>query len=419
MMQEYLRDEHFGELAARVLAEQWRTANEQPKDKRFPSGVDFSDVEEKRAARAADPGATSTEAETIFAAIESLTAEGSTDGQNRLAVALGNVASRLPHGQRDSTIQKLLVLAPRRARSDLLLALVLSGEEIDIKLVADGISETLEAAKTDTWILTQGDGYELKHWLRLLPFTNHPAGALAIVRGMPPALREPHFLEEMIGILGNAPSRETGEVLSRLAEEDPRFYLNERWRAAALRPGTASSALCIIDLVAGGAFDRTGNDWHLARELGNLIEAHPDLRSHVYRLLKDGPTTPGLAILAAAVAQAPDNDGVLLLVKFEQELKRPFVTWQTIERLVTEHVPASDWAGAYNVVPVAAGSLRQRLLALTTDGGPTDAAARRLRQIDWIRDEHGIPEAEPRHPDLASGKPWPIMQPDPDATADG
>jgi hypothetical protein len=72
---------------------------------------------------------------------------------------------------------------------------------------------------------------------------------------------------------------------------------------------------------------------------------------------------------------------LLLLIRFEQGLKRVFVSWQTIERLVTEHVPASDWAGAYNVVPAPAESLRKKLLALTTDGGPADAAARCLRQI--------------------------------------
>ncbi|MBU9247682.1 NACHT domain-containing protein [Burkholderia multivorans] len=419
MMQEYLQDEYFGELAAQVLADQWRTANEPAKDKRFHFGVDFSGVEEKRAARAVDPDATSAEAETIFAAIESLIADGATDEQKRLAVALGIVASRLPHGQRDSTIQKLIALAPRRARSDLLLGLVLSGEKIDAKTVGDGICETLEAAKTEPWILTQSDGYELKSWLRLLPFVNHPTEALAIVRGMPPAQREPRFLEEMIGALAEAPSGQAEEVLFKLAEEDPRFYSNERWRATALRFGTPSSARQIVDLAAGGAFDGIGNDWHLAQELSSLIRAHPDLRSRVYTLLKDGPTTPGLATLAHAVAEAPDDDGALLLIKFEQEMKRAFVTWHTIERVVTERVPTSDWAGAFNVVPVPASSLRQKLLALTTDGGPTDHVARWLREIDWIRDEHGMPEAEPRHPDLASGKPWPIMQPDPHATADG
>jgi hypothetical protein len=146
---------------------------------------------------------------------------------------------------------------------------------------------------------------------------------------------------------------------------------------------------------------------------------HPDLRSHVTNLLKDGPITRGLTKLACAVAESPDEDGLLLLVRIEKELKRAVVTQRAIEQVVTEHVPASDWAGAYNVMPVPAGSLRQKLLALTTDGGPADIAARWLRQIDWIRDEHGMPETEPRHPDLASGKPWPIMQPDPDADAEG
>jgi hypothetical protein len=41
-----------------------------------------------------------------------------------------------------------------------------------------------------------------------------------------------------------------------------------------------------------------------------------------------------------------------------------------------------------------------------------------LNDIDLIRDEYGLPEGEPRHPDLASGKAWPIMTPDPEATAD-
>lgn len=416
MMHEYLTDEHFGELAAQVLADQWRTANESPNDNRFFGGVDFSVVEEKRAARAADPDATSVEAETIFAAVESLIADGATDEQKRLAVALGTIASRLPHGQRDNTIQQLIALAPRRSRPDLLLTLVLSGEEMDIKVVVDGISETFEAAKTETWILTQSEGYELKLWLRRLPFVSRPTEALAVVRGMPPEQREPRFLEEMVGALADAPSDEAEEVLFRLAEEDPGFYLNERWRATAFQFGTPSSARRIVDLTAMGAFDGKATDeWHLARELGSLIATPPDLRAHVYGLLKDGPTTRGLTILAHAVAENPDEDGLLLLVRFEKELKRAFVGWKTVELVVTEHVPAEGWAGAYNIVPVPAGALRQKLFALTTDGGPTDAAARWLRQVDEHRDEHGMPEAEPRHPDLASGKPWPIMQPDPDA----
>jgi len=73
-------------------------------------------------------------------------------------------------------------------------------------------------------------------------------------------------------------------------------------------------------------------------------------------------------------------------------------------RVVTEHVPAEDWKGVYNVVPIPAVELRRKLLAMTADGGLSDAAARCLNGIDKIRDDYGAPEAEPRHPDLNLGK---------------
>jgi len=304
IMQEYLADEHFGALAARVLADQWRTVNDPPMEKRFLGGFDFSGVKEKRAARAIDPDKTTTEAETIFAAIAPLIAEGASNEQKKLAVELGIVASQLPHGQRDGTIQKLIALAPRRARAGLLLSLVLSGEVIDAKVVADGIAETFEEAKTETWILTQSDGYELKVWLSLLPFVNRLSVTLAVVYGMLPAQREPGFLEEMVGAFADSPSDQAEEVLFKLAEEDARFYANYRWRATALRLGTRSSARRILDLTAHGEFEsRSTDSWHLGRELGSMLNAYPDLRAHVHGLLKDGPTSPGLATLAQRIAR--------------------------------------------------------------------------------------------------------------------
>ena len=76
LMKEYLEDLDFGALAARVLADQWRTGNEPPKDRRFLSEPDWSDVGAKRMARAANPAATCEEAEAIFAAIDRLIADG-------------------------------------------------------------------------------------------------------------------------------------------------------------------------------------------------------------------------------------------------------------------------------------------------------------------------------------------------------
>lgn len=415
LMCEYLPDEHFGQLAAFVLAAQWTAANEPSEENRFRSGVDFSRVQEKRSTRTSDPAATSAEAEAIFSAIGALIAREATEDKKKHAIAMGIVAARLPHGQRDTTMQKLLSLAPRRSRAALLQNLILSGETIELEMVKNGIAEVFEVAKTEKWILS-GDCYELKEWLRLLPFVNRPAEALAVVRSLPDSQRRPGFLEEMVAAFGAAPSDDAEDVLFELAEGDRRFYANHSWRDAIMRRGTPSAARRFVDLAANGVFDGKGTDrWHIARQLASLINEHSDLRLHVYDLLKDGAASPGFALLAEAMAEGCDQDGLLLLIKIETEHKRSFISWRTIQNCITEHIPSENWKGTYNVVPVPAIELRKKLLALTTDGRSADAAARYLNVIDRIRDDYGTPESEPRHPDLASDKVWPIMAPDWDA----
>lgn len=382
LMGDYLTDEHFGELAARVLLFQWIEANEPKVDRKFGAGVDFSHVEKRRAVRASNPAETSAEAEAIFDAIGTLITENATDAQIKLGVALGIVGTRLPHGQRDVTIQKLISLAPRRARAASLLSLVLSGEEIDIKLVADGITETFEAANKEPWILTQSDAYQLRDWLRLLPFATPITDLPAIVRGLPEAQRDPRMLEEMVECLGNSSSDDAEGVIFALAEEDPQFYQNYQWRAAALRLGTMSAARRLVDLTVNGELDCKSHDGsHWQRELGGLFSEFPEERAYVYDLLKNGPPSMQSDLLARAVAEYPNTDGILVLIDFEVKTGRSFITWQSIQSAVTEHVPAENWVGAYEVVPVPAVELRRALLAMTGSGGKDDPAVSTLSTI--------------------------------------
>lgn len=411
LMREYLKDEHFGALAAKVLATQWSAANE-PKEERayFRNGIEFSLVAEKRATRARDPAATSAEADAIFGAVESLIAEGTTEEEKKLAITLAIIAAALPHGRRDEMIRRLISLAPRRSRAALLRNLTLSGEIIDTDLVKSGIAEMFEAAKKESWILWEG--YELSNWLQLLPFTSRPGETFDLVRGLPEFKSKENPLEGLIRVLGIAPGEEAEKVLFQLADADRRLYASRDWREAAFRKRSPAAAQQLEDLAASGAFaDKGGDRRHLAGEIAGLIASDPDLRGHVYQLLKDGATTAGLELLAYAVAESPDLDGLVLLIKLEIQHKHSFLSWRTIDSLVTVHIPVEGSQGTYNVTPIPAGELRKRLLAMTTDGGPTDAAARCLRHIDELRDEYGMPDSEPRHPDLASGRPWPILMP--------
>jgi hypothetical protein len=413
LMVSYLSDEHFGETAALVLKVQWIRANE-PKDDRGGS-LDFSRVEEMRAARALSATVTCDEAEAIFHAIAPLIAEGATEAQKFHAIKLAIQAVRLPHGEHADTINALLSIAPQAARAKLVLNLILSGEAIAFSIVQAGINDVFEDAKEQPWILH--DGWQLKAWLLLLPFTDHPAQLAATIMALSPWQRDPHFVEEMIRATQSVQTPEIEEALFKLAENDAAFYANHAWREAVRNRGTPTSARRYLDLIMEGKIDER-HGWHAAQEIASLLIKHSELRDYAYGLLKDG-ASPKTALLANAVAEGDDPDSLILLVELENRLQRPLISWRTIQRLVTEHVPSEHWRGAYDVHPVAATELRKKLLAMTTDGGPRDSAARVLREIDRVRDEDGGPEDEPRHPDLASAKPWPILVPAPDAEDGG
>ena len=78
-----------------------------------------------------------------------------------------------------------------------------------------------------------------------------------------------------------------------------------------------------------------------------------------------------------------------MLIDLEMKTGHSFLTQQSIESVVTEHVPAEDWKGAYNTVAVPAVELRRKLLAMTVSDGSNGRAARYLNSIDKLRDDYG------------------------------
>lgn len=413
---DYLTDLHFGEYAARVLLQHWTRENI-PTTSRMFGGEDFTRVGERRQARDRDRNLSTESADRIFAAIDTLLrAQGDDPKAQSLVVSLGAIGTLLPHGNRDAVIERLLDLAGRRTKARLILSLVLSGERVAISRVEAGIGELLEAAKTETWLLDPGNPYELKEWLQLLPFA-HPQSELPrIVATVPAPHRSPRILDGLIAALGHSPEPGTEETAFALAEADPRLFDNHTWRATLLGFGTASAAVRLIDLIVSERFDaKSVSQWRLRSDLAGMIADHPTVRLHVRTLLAGGIKPGPLLLLAHALGEAPEIEDILFLVVSESQAGEALIDWRSIERATTARIPSEDWRGAFHVVPAPAVDLRKALLALTSDGGPDDRAARCLNDIDKLRDRYGAPETEPRHPDIASGKPWPILAKDPDA----
>jgi hypothetical protein len=231
------------------------------------------------------------------------------------------------------------------------------------------------------------------------------------VQALPEQYRTIDAIEPIIDALGYAPDDDVERVLFHFAEADQKFYANRTWQDAVIRRGTLTAAMRIIDIALEGAFNKENETAyeHILMHLATLIGERAELRAYVYELLENSPDSSGRELLIQAVAKNPDAPGLLLLVQAEIADKRIYTTWNSIESVVTERIPAENWIGAYNVLPASTAELRRNLLAMTTDGGPSDAAARCLNVIDNIRDEFGAPESEPRHPDLASRKAWPTV----------
>ena len=407
LMCNYLLDEDFGHNAALVLAEHWRSVNEPSDDKLWRNSPDFSRVAERRATRTANPDASSEAADAIFCTIERLISPASTDAQKKHAVALAIVGAALPHGQRKDIIEALINIADGSQINGLLTSLVLSGKDVDVGLIKRGITDLLEAAQTEPWLLTEP--YRLLSWLRLLPFSNNPSEIPDIVRSLPEQYRTPDILEDMVNAMRFSPGDDVEDVLFQIAKTYPRLYRHYVWREAVLEFGTLSSAKRLVDLISQGMLG-TGEEYPLRNgQLADLINEHSGLRAHVYALLQKARSSPGTYILAQAVAERPDENGFFLLIELGRKHNRNYIHEGTIERMTTKFTPSQEVEGAFNIIPVPANSLRRRLLDLTTDGGPSDVAAQYLNQVDEARDRYGAPESEPRHPDLASGKAWPVI----------
>ena len=426
LMEQYLLDEEFGGSAASVLAGQWRAANE-PEDRRWwRSHPDFSLVAEKRAAREVHPEPSSAEADAIFYTVERLIHTDPTDEEKKQAVALATVAAALPHGERNETLSTLVPMANVLARRSLLIQLVLSGQTIDVEWVKTGIADLRASAhriklalagqlprrdilRSEIAGLQEND--ELPRWVSLLPFTNAPSETIEVLYEQPEQHCTPKALEPLLSALTYAPGEEAESVLFRIAEADPRLYAERAWHEAVCGRGTLSAATQLIQLLAtgvlGGGYQGSQRD--MVMRLSRLVDEHPELRRFTSQTLQTEPLPAGLTVLAQVLAENPDQECLMTLIQLEMKHHRMFASYRTVQSAVIEQVPSRARRGSFELVPVPAIELRRHLLAMTTDGGPNDVAARYLCAIDSIREDYGVADAEPRHPDISSGQQWPMM----------
>ncbi|UXH78871.1 NACHT domain-containing protein [Roseateles amylovorans] len=419
-LQSYLMDTGlggFGIDAAGALSAIGQRQLGMTNDTPFRGLPEFSNVRMRRAERQGSLAPeTCSIAEAIFAAVDKLLQDGAGDEALAHALQLAATALALPYGDKRAIIDRLQRLPqPYGKKLRFFTALVNAGELIDAQLIVESIDALLEDAKTKPWLLQENQG-EIDRWLLLLPFTSRPEVTLDVLARLHPHIRLPWRLRPLLSALGFAPSDAAEQVLMCLAKEDARFLSDYYWFAALENRDTLSSLRALLDLICDGEAKGEGGQpdtWTFGRRLAAGMRSHPEFRADVYARVASGVPPPAMAILEYAVAETPDEAGVMLLVGSHSATGRAFsgTLDSAIENLAVERRPLSDWAGAYEQISAPVPSLRRRLFELSRTATSEEAslALACLVHIDELRDMHGVASGEPRHPDIATGAPWPTL----------
>lgn len=413
LMGKYLAGEEFGFEAACVLKAVSEKGDDTSSD-RFRLWPDFSGVTERQQRRRQGMAPTSPHAEAIFAAIDRLVSSESTEEEQRHALRLAPIALAMPYGEKPSAITALLALPrPALEKRGLLMSLVLAGETIDAEMVLAGFTQMLAEAQQKPW-LVDGPSNEIEKWLELLPFSNRPAAFHEALALLGARFREPWHLQRLLSALGSAPDLYAEQILAELAESDRRFYRQHEWLAALLGRGTESSATLLLDLICRGQLvgNETGHGaWGLGRHLASVVRHHISARNELIRRYPDQIAPPNIAVIEYAIAELGDEESVLPLLRGYAKQNRRFdgTLQNLIENVALSKKELDRQGGSYELHGRNIAPLRKQLLAMLNDGSAeTSLAEACLTAIDELRDEYGRIESEPRHPDITSGRAWPL-----------
>jgi hypothetical protein len=412
----HLGSDGFGVDAAHVLRELWEKEHNPPDQRKLVFGTDFSQVGTRRTERAsaiAGPK-TSLYSDAIFAVVDDLIKPGSSEEEHRHALQLATVAVQMPHGDRTPTLDSLLQLEQSlRQKQALLGALVRSGEIVSADIVLDGLRALVAEWKAKPWFNLEQDWWELEGWLELLPFSDRPMATFDGLDLIDPTWRQPWRLRRILSALSYAPSLEAEQVLKELPRKDSAFLNDHDWLGSLERRSPVAAARTILEFISDGmlsAVQVRDRRW-LARKLGRAMLEDADFRAEVYRQYDLAPGGIASELLEEAIAEGADETGVLALVQHHAGRDEPYSGGieAAIRHAVIGERPSQDWAGASELFGIAVPSLRKKLFGMILDDTPAaDLAWRCLTRIDELRDEYGPVESEPRHPDIGSGRPWPI-----------
>ncbi len=427
-MAEYLRTPEFAKEAAYILRDRWikenRNWEEEEQGTIFSSRPDYSKAIEK--ARILESGAERLTPDYLSAIIldrieELMPADGEQENTGIL-ISLCAAVADMNYGNRYALIEQAMHLeGNNRSKRSCLTKLAENGEKLDSEIIEAACRKVLEQWLPDAWN-KDNDWYQVREWLDLLAFSDNPQKILEILQELPPNLLRTYHLRELCSALMCSPCDWIDAVLlglwdilpdvtserywirtchSQMTEKLKTFFLDVLWDVEKLGRVTSVNA------------DRDTFIKIMVSIFNDDAAAYTDLKQKMSEPLADST----VYALTKIVGQLDKDDEILFsalnMLSNENGTTNRYVR-EMVCKIATRHESIGGNNGMYHmykIMPHKIEGLRQKLFKIMCEDEERNVIARKiLEDIDDLRDEHGRPPREPRHPCIESEKPWPQIQ---------
>jgi hypothetical protein len=425
VLKSYLPNQYCGEDAAIALKEIWEKKQPSTQGWKFKPSPDFTEAREKRNAFIKGQYQDSAPfVEDILSVVTGIIESSPNEKERQHALKLAKIAFTMPYGNKSDLINRLIQLpGPASEKNGILTVLATAGEELNGELLLQGIQELFEEAEQPNkqWMLQDQNGYHIRIWLTLLPFSDRPEAVIDVFKRLwekSPHISNPWNMKYLSTALGYSSHPEALNVLKQLAEVEPGFIIEHEWIHALIKMKTLDAARAFFELTQAPQFSTKASQMNIVdmgRDLSYLISEFPELRREVYNAYKGLKRTPIKELIERAIMEKPDAEGILILINecaADGRSPRNTPLYSALRRHIIGERASQHWIGANELYSVPAHELRKSIFEVFRTGNENEAqlAKECLVAFDDIRDEYGVAELEPRHPDIKTRVPWPCVE---------
>lgn len=279
-------------------------------------------------------------------------------------------------------------------------------------------------ALVDSFFATRGgwlsdqDRYLLSRILVLLPFVDDPSAGIARMRGVLGASQlHGSDWREPVRALGNSRADAASDLLAELVADPSVFQQSEDSLVNALATlDTSRSREILLGFVDPAISGHVPTRWHfedvLVEQLANLAQRSPEAATRLFGLCRIDLPEVNRHLLSRVMSRLGTTQALAANLDLIDDAKQspiPHGLWDLLKNTFLAREAHKNDPNTYTVRSQASNETRTRLFTVATGGDAKRqrSALQLLGQIEVWRLEEGKPADEPRHPDLASGSPWP------------